>query len=646
MDIGRNAIYFEDYVLSIQYFNRVIYAKPYLAEPYFYRAVAKISLEDYVGAETDCSYALERNPFMIDAYRCRGAARSCMGRYESALEDFNKGLEQEPKNKELLLMKGSVYACAENWDSAISVFSDLLKFYPRSQEAYLRRGYTYFSSGDTINAKNDFEKALFLDRFSADAHAARGFLLGAMKDYERGVMELNEAIRLEPYCVNFYINRGAVYANSGDNKSALADYDYALQLDPSCSVAYFNRAILHTKSKNYKLALADYDRVVELDPNNYFAIFNRALVNQELSRYNAAINDVNRLLEEYPDYYPAYFMRSELKSNLKNKRGAEEDYNMAMVIQQRLNKEADRKGKVVDEETKLKKKKKRDMDKHGELVVMDKREEMRRLSYKTEMRGRVQNVNFHIELSPMLLLSSHPKRDVALGKTSFFDKRVESLNTHFSAAKLELAFEEEQIGTEQLKQRFHHIDSLSLLISTHPTDLVYFERAMDYESVTDFESAIEDLSVAIELGDKKNAWVYYFFRANVRFLKYKAESKMMEDGEFVVPEGMDDVSVRGVALELTQKDLEKVMELAPDFAPVWYNSANVSVAQGRFSEAVAAYTKSIELSPSFGEAFYNRGLTYIYMKDKEKGISDLSRAGELGLYSSYNVIKRFGGRKD
>ena len=30
MTIARNALYFEDYVLSIQYFNQVINAKPYL----------------------------------------------------------------------------------------------------------------------------------------------------------------------------------------------------------------------------------------------------------------------------------------------------------------------------------------------------------------------------------------------------------------------------------------------------------------------------------------------------------------------------------------------------------------------------------------------------------------------------------------
>ena len=49
MMIARNALYFEDYVLSIQYFNQVINAKPYLYEPYFFRGLAKINLDDYQG---------------------------------------------------------------------------------------------------------------------------------------------------------------------------------------------------------------------------------------------------------------------------------------------------------------------------------------------------------------------------------------------------------------------------------------------------------------------------------------------------------------------------------------------------------------------------------------------------------------------
>ncbi|MDE6197675.1 MAG: hypothetical protein K2F91_07405, partial [Muribaculaceae bacterium] len=88
MRIGQNALYFDDYVLSIQYFNQAIQAKPYLAQPYFLRAIAKLNLEDYAGAEADASKALELNPYLADAWEVRGVARQNMGRSRAAADDY------------------------------------------------------------------------------------------------------------------------------------------------------------------------------------------------------------------------------------------------------------------------------------------------------------------------------------------------------------------------------------------------------------------------------------------------------------------------------------------------------------------------------------------------------------------------------
>ena len=102
IQIGRNALYFEDYILSIQYFNQVIAAKPYLAQPYFYRALAKLNLDDYKGAETDASMAIERNPFITDAYELRGVARQNLGLDSLAIEDYSHALTLLPENKGIL----------------------------------------------------------------------------------------------------------------------------------------------------------------------------------------------------------------------------------------------------------------------------------------------------------------------------------------------------------------------------------------------------------------------------------------------------------------------------------------------------------------------------------------------------------------
>ena len=57
--------------------------------------------------------------------------------------------------------------------------------------------------------------------------------------------------------------------------------------------------------------------------------------------------------------------------------------------------------------------------------------------------------------------------------------------------------------------------------------------------------------------------------------------------------------------------------------------------------SIENYTKAIELYPYMGDAYFNRGLVLIYLKDKEKGCIDLSRAGELGIQDAYGVIKKF-----
>ena len=41
-----------------------------------------------------------------------------------------------------------------------------------------------------------------------------------------------------------------------------------------------------------------------------------------------------------------------------------------------------------------------------------------------------------------------------------------------------------------------------------------------------------------------------------------------------------------------------------------------------------------------GEAFYNRGYIYLRLGNRPAGIADLSKSGELGIVSAYNLIKR------
>ena len=48
----------------------------------------------------------------------------------------------------------------------------------------------------------------------------------------------------------------------------------------------------------------------------------------------------------------------------------------------------------------------------------------------------------------------------------------------------------------------------------------------------------------------------------------------------------------------------------------------------------------MELKPDFGEAYYNLAYVYFQLGNRAEGMANLSKAGELGVVPSYNLLKR------
>ena len=93
--------------------------------------------------------------------------------------------------------------------------------------------------------------------------------------------------------------------------------------------------------------------------------------------------------------------------------------------------------------------------------------------------------------------------------------------------------------------------------------------------------------------------------------------------------------------DIMLRDYDQVIRLQPDFSFACYNKANILCTQRNWQAAIDNYTRAIEADNDFAEAYFNRGLTYIYIDEVEQGLADLSRAGELGIYQAYNLITRF-----
>ncbi|MBR4840966.1 MAG: tetratricopeptide repeat protein [Paludibacteraceae bacterium] len=636
LTIGQNALYFEDYVLSIQYFNQVIRVKPHLAEPYFLRAVAKINLEDYQGSEEDCSLALERNPFMINAYECRGIARINQKKYAEAIEDFNKGLGFEPSNRRLLLYKGISYLQEEKYEEAIAELTAAIEKHSKYVDAYLNRGQALLANKDTAASLADFEKAISLDKYRSESYAARGIVRYTKEEYQSALEDYNEAIRMKPDRAGYYINRGLIRYHLNDLKGSLSDYDNVIQLDPNNVMAYYNRGLLRNEIGDKNRALEDFDQVIDFDPNDYIALYNRALIEIDLGECNRAIADINKVLKEYPDFYPLYYSRAEAKEKKGDKKGAQLDFNQAMLM------ERDRRNNAQKTDDKKEKKTREKSDKSikkfNRLVIADKEEEERRIAFKSETRGKVQNINFHIDIEPLFHLSYYIK-DNEMKKTNYFVQEIAEINAkHKLPQKIMIGNHDSQLGKEEIEKHFNAIEYKTKNSGEQGDFLLYLSRALDFEMIQDYQSAIEDYGQAISLNP--DSWIAYFNRANIRHKKMEYESSLQD--EIRTPKEEEE-SLIGTQLEygLMLSDYDQVTTLAPKLPFGWYNKGNLLAEQKDYRNAMANYTKAIELDKDFAEAYFNRGLTHILIGESRLGIIDLSKAGELGIYSAYNIIKRY-----
>ena len=674
LTIGRNALYFEDYVLSIQYFNQVIKVKPYMAEPYFYRAVAKISLEDYPGALEDATLCIERNPFIVNAYQVRGIARQNLEQYDGAIEDYNKGLEYAPENKTFLLNKAIAYAQKKDYKDAETSFSKLLEIHPSFYNGYMSRSSLYLEMGDSLSALKDINKAISLDKHVSYAYAQRALVRCRMKDYSEALHDMNDAIRLDPDMSSYYINRGMIRYQLQDLRGSMADYDRVITLDKNNLIAYYNRGLLRAYVGDRNRAISDFSHVIRLEPDNYFAYYNRAILYDEIGDYKSAVNDYSTVLEEYPRFLPGLYARSESKRKMNDLKGGQADYMAAYKLEKELTaeKEARRRdpalaAKMEKEEQEEKEAKKKggvrsqsdkNIAKFNRIIMAD--NENVKTKYKSEIRGRVQDVNVDIELAGSFILSYYEKGE-KVRQNVFYEKQISDFNkAQLLRRRLLPVSEEPALTKEQVDDHFNSIDTYSKLIEISPNNpLPYFGRSLDFMLVQDFQSAVNDLNYTLMLKD--DFALGYFNRAAVR-MKQLETGKFKEGGETndnsaklnlasafdvkqICPkkESSDisgGINLRKLEFEMVMRDYDKVIELDPNFVYAYYNRANVNCIQKNYDLAIRDYTRAIEIYPDFAEALFNRGLVYLYQGKNELGIADLSKAGEMGIVGAYNILKR------
>jgi len=648
INIDRNALYFEDYMVSIQYFNQAIKAKPYLAKPYFYRAIAKLNLEDYRGAEEDASKAIELNEFITDAWEVRGVARQNLGNNQGAIDDYSHALVLVPRNRQLLFNIAVAKTEVKDLDGADSTFRKLLEYYPGFENGYLGRARLRLAQGDTIAAMGYINTALEKNDNSFNGHVMRAELLMRRHhpDFDSALVDMNRAVRLEPRTAGLYINRAFIRYNLDDWTGAMEDYDYALTLEPLNRTALFNRGLLNAEVEANDRAYQDFSGVLALDPSDPGARYNRAVVLAKKHDFAGAIADANEIIKAFPNFPTGYLLRSEFERQRGNMQRAAADYDHAMAITRKLrpvNGKVDA-GDVPGAKTEA------DLDpeeltkrQFASLLTVDDNTDMREEYNNTAIRGRVQDRNVTIDPTPMVELSYYTS-PTEINPNTYYIKEVDDLNSTRQLRFVVFVTVAPPVlsDEETIRRHFGSIDYYNSYLATHtPRAIDFVGRAMDFITVRDYASAIRDLDRAIALTpDYAPA---YMMRAQARFRLHDANGNVGDDMTQTPGIKIDAATRAGLdrkAIDDIIADLDRAIDLSPGNAFARYNKGVALIDIGDWNGAAAEFDRALEIKPDFGEAYYNRGYVRLKTGRRAEGVADLSRAGELGVVAAYNLIKR------
>ncbi|MBI5219522.1 MAG: tetratricopeptide repeat protein [Bacteroidia bacterium] len=259
-------------------FEKAISLNPNSAKAYNNRGWYKYNRDDLPGAMADCNKALDINPDLDDAYSNRGWYKLLLKDKDGSFSDFTKAAELNPYNERALCNRGIIKLQSNDPEGAISDFTKAAELNPYFDFAYINRGYANFMKGNYKNSIRDYSEAIKLNPKKSESYQNRGWAYLCLKNFREALCDYDKAVSMDSTDVTALCNRGWVKFQLNDISDAVEDINKALLMNPKHEKSYLYSAIISYRQKNKKDAGQDFKMVAELNPSNAEALYYLGLI--------------------------------------------------------------------------------------------------------------------------------------------------------------------------------------------------------------------------------------------------------------------------------------------------------------------------------------------------------------------------------
>lgn len=625
---GKVALHYEDYVLSIQYFNQALSQKPYLWEPWQLRAVAKYYLEDWTGAEADASKAIELNPYITALYDLRGISRIRLGMYDEAIEDYTKAIGIEPANRNYWYNRAACYMERKDYDNALSQLDTVIAKWEKYAPPYLLKAEVYLNRKDTLEAEQWVIKSLAVDSFNANAWKVRANLALQRERWKDADVFFSKVLHIRPKDSGSLINRALARLRLNNLRGAMSDYDDALEHEPNSFLAHYNRGLLRQQVGDDNRAIEDFDYVLTFEPDNMMALFNRATLLDRTGDLKGAIRDYTKVINKFPNFWTGLQYRAACYRKLGMIAKAEQDE--FRVLKAQMDKHLGKQARWSSSKlAAVRRMSDVDPEKYNQVVVEDETESVQ--EYKSEYRGRVQNRQVSEQYQPYIALTISGKSD-DIGRKTLFDEAVETWRTGvmplaksygLDVPKLGGVGESTGVQTDDVVERL--TEGMQKVKEPRDAAVMLMLRSVAYSATQNYQEALKDINDYLHIEPLSVLALWQKAVCGAMIAEY-------EKGLTPQEAALRKAGVTG--------DFEQLCRKADDNAYILYCYGTFCARMKDYDKAAELLTKALSLDAQMAQAYYNRGLVFLETGKVQQAKSDLSKAGELGLYNAYSLMKK------
>lgn len=269
---------------------------------------------------------------ILDLRIARGLQRCVCGEEAEGLAEWDAVMAEYPRSALPWVVRARWRM--ESKKDAAGALADLdqaAKLEPRHARVYWVRAQVHQMNGDFTRAIANYRTAAALDPEDADGLRMLADALAQGGEMREAIGVWSRVVALAPGYADFHAGRAETLAAADQHEEAILAYDRALQLEPTAHTWRACRAIALMRLKRYEEALSETKAVLEAAPERagYHAQLGELYV--RLKKPGLAIAPLKRALAIEPEAW-TYQVRAEAYEALGRNDDAVRDYERAMKL--------------------------------------------------------------------------------------------------------------------------------------------------------------------------------------------------------------------------------------------------------------------------------------------------------------------------